>query len=261
MMYLRYLVFAVYSVWPVLAGRGASCSEEFTQSICIPENYRKSELPLTEEPNKIGISIDIDEVLRIDDDTKTITFSTYFNAGWNERRLKLQSDFGSSCPNSSDKMILVPMNLEFIKDLWIPNIYIYNLKTFEVVNVMSRLGGLWITKEKDLMYSQATHITFFCPMKFNKFPLDTQTCKFRVGSYSEVSSELDFFTNSFGYSSKDKNSIPLNYDIEILPLKPEDAVLDYGAHGKYTLAGFEMRLTRHVSSYILTYYIPSGSCV
>jgi len=257
-MYLRYVAFAVYFVWPVLAERLATCSKEFPQSICLPEDYTKSGLPFTEEPNKIGISIDIDEVLRIDDDTKTITFSTYFNAGWKERRLSIQSDFGA--PNSTDGMI-VPMDLEFMKDLWAPNIIIYNLKTFEVANVLSSLADLWITREKDVLYSQATHITFFCPMKFNMFPFDTQICKFRVGSYYEDSSELDFFTNTFGYSSKDKNSIPLNYDVEILPLRPEDAVLDYGAIGNYTLAGFEMLLTRHVSSYIITYYIPSGMCV
>ena len=26
----------------------------------------------------------------------------------------------------------MPMNLEFVKDLWLPNIFIYNLKTFKV---------------------------------------------------------------------------------------------------------------------------------
>ena len=27
---------------------------------------------------------------------------------------------------------MVPMNLEFVKDLWLPNIFIYNLKTYKV---------------------------------------------------------------------------------------------------------------------------------
>ncbi len=46
--------------------------------------------------------------------------------------------------------------------------------------------------------------------------------------------------------------------VEINPLSPEDAVLDYGQLGNFSLAGFEMVLTRYVSTYIITYYLPSG---
>ena len=46
--------------------------------------------------------------------------------------------------------------------------------------------------------------------------------------------------------------------LEINPLSPEDAVLDYGQLGNFSLAGFEMVLTRYVSTYIITYYLPSG---
>ena len=42
--------------------------------------------------------------------------------------------------NSSDP-VMVPMNLEFIKDLWVPNIFIYNLKSFNSANVLNRLAG------------------------------------------------------------------------------------------------------------------------
>ena len=194
--------------------RGFKCTDENIQSICLPDNYSKFELPYTEQTNNIGISIDIDEVLRINDATYSITFSTYFNVEWNERRLNVGPEFGASLrsTNSSDP-VMVPMNLEFIKDLWVPNIFIYNLKTYKVINVLSKLAGLWIDTDKNVLYSQATHITFICPMRFDKFPLDTQTCKFSVGSYSYDSTKLLFLTRNFGYSSKETNSIALDYDI------------------------------------------------
>ena len=111
---------------------------------------------------------------------------------------------------------MVPMNLEFIKDLWMPNIFIYNLKTYKVIDVLSKLAGLWIDTEKNVLYSQATHITFICPMRFDKFPLDTQKCRFSVGSYSYDSSKMLFTTKAYGYSSKETNSIALDYDISEL---------------------------------------------
>ena len=50
----------------------------------------------------------------------------------------------------------------------------------------------------------------------------------------------------------------LDYDIEISPLDDEDKVFIGGSLGNYSLAGFEMVLRRHVSHYIITYYLPSG---
>ncbi len=46
---------------------------------------------------------------------------------------------------------------------------------------------------------------------------------------------------------------------EIGPLKPEDTMLIYGALGNFSLSGFELVLTRYVSTYIITYYLPSGT--
>ena len=77
---------------------------------------------------------------------------------------------------------LLSVNLELIHDLWVPNIYIYNLKSFKVIDVLSKLAGLWINNRKEIYYSQATHITFICPMLFDSFPLDTQVCKFQVSN-------------------------------------------------------------------------------
>ena len=214
------VVSVILIVSAVKAKRGFTCKDGVHKSICLPENYSKFELPFTEVTNKIGISIDIDDVLRINDGTYSITFSTYFNVEWNERRLSVQPDFGSTLrPPNSTENVMVPMNLEFIKELWVPNIFIYNLKTYKVIDVLSKLAGLWIDTEKNVLYSQATHITFICPMRFDKFPLDTQTCKFSVGSYSYDSSKMLFITKNFGYSSKDTNSIALDYDISKYTLR------------------------------------------
>ena len=44
----------------------------------------------------------------------------------------------------------------------------------QVIDVLSKLAGLWVTAKNEIMYSQASQITFICPMIFNYFPLDTQ---------------------------------------------------------------------------------------
>ena len=58
-----------------------------SKNFCLLDNYSKFELPITEGVNKIYVSIDIDEVLRINDKDYSITFATYFNVEWTDNRL------------------------------------------------------------------------------------------------------------------------------------------------------------------------------
>ena len=70
----------------------------------------------------------------------------------------------------------------------------------QVIDVLSKLAGLWVNSNKEIMYSQASQITFICPMIFNYFPLDTQVCKFQVGSYSYNMEKMIFAVKYLGYA-------------------------------------------------------------
>ena len=95
------------------------------------------------------------------------------------------------------------VNLELIRNLWLPNIFIYNLKSFKTIDVLSKLAGLWIDSKKRVYYSQATHITFICPMVFDSFPLDTQQCKFQVNKLFLVMNSLMILYAKVGSYSYD----------------------------------------------------------
>ena len=253
-------------------GGGFGCKNQKTSDAsqaCLPKEYSKYELPNPSGVNPIKVELLIQEVLRINDKDYSITFSCYYNIYWPDKRIRLSHNFGQemltkdqmqdpnfNLTNSAD--VSVPMNLEMIKDLWLPNILIYNLKTFKVMDVLSKLAGLWISADYTVLYSTATHITFICPMHFDKFPLDTQSCKFQVGSYSYDDSQMTFQTLRAGYDGKAENSIALDYAIEIKRLSQQDSILLFDGLGNFSLAGFELVLNRYVSTYIITYYLPSG---
>ena len=69
-----------------------------------------------------------------------VEFSSYFNVMWREPRLYIPHSFlgewNSSLSGQPDELppddALIPVNLELVKQLWLPNIFIYNLKTFKV---------------------------------------------------------------------------------------------------------------------------------
>ena len=210
------IVFTVIAAFltPIYGKDEISCASKKAKSLCVPRNYSKFDLPDKENTNRIGVSIDIDDFLRIDDSTYTITFATYFNIEWNEKRFKLKPDFGSSYKRKgSTEPVMVPVDID-INDLWIPNLFIYNLESFHVMSVLSKLDGVWVDTDKNVLFSQAARITFSCPMmRFDRFPMDTHRCKFMAGSYSYNSEKLLFITKNFGYSSKERNSHALDYDL------------------------------------------------
>ena len=86
--------------------------------------------------------------------------------------------------DSSSKLTAV--NLQILRNLWLPDVEILNLKAFETHSVLSKLEGVWIDDQHQLLYALATRITFICPMKFNAFPMDIQRCKFQVGRHSST---------------------------------------------------------------------------
>ena len=48
------------------------------------------------------------------------------------------------------------------------------------------IAGLWLKNGNSIVYSQEIQFTFWCPMRFKNFPLDTQICKFQVQLYKEA---------------------------------------------------------------------------
>ena len=50
----------------------------------------------------------------------------------------------------------------------------------------------------------------------------------------------------------------LDYHVSVIPLETQDRILSYGELGNFSVAGFEMVLERHLSHYLITYYLPSG---
>ena len=68
----------------------------------------------------------------------SVTFSSYFNVLWQEPRLHISERFLREL-NATSPDTMIPVNLELVNELWLPNIFIYNLKTFKVWI----LGGLF----------------------------------------------------------------------------------------------------------------------
>lgn len=219
---------------------------------CLPLDYQKLELPLEEGddgPTVVKIETEILDFLTVNDKEFCITVTMYLSVQWPEPRLRTNM--------TVDSGDWTPIDLQFLEHLWVPNIFIYDLKSFAALNVIKKLAGVWIIGGKEIYFNQATTITFLCPMRFDLYPLDSHVCKFRVGSTSLDITRMLFEDTKLTYKPERRNTI-LDYSLEMGPLKKPDQVLDYGELGNFSITGIEITFTRHKLKYLYVYYLPSG---
>ena len=92
-----------------------------------------------------------------------------------------------------------------------PDIEILNLKEFATLDVLSKLEGLWLNKDLELIYAVACRITWICPMTFDSFPLDVQVIKINPKIF--LDSQL-YFKISFNFCKVCRFQVgSFNYDI------------------------------------------------
>ncbi|XP_040575659.1 glycine receptor subunit alpha-2 [Lepeophtheirus salmonis] len=227
-------------------------------AICIPRNYSKFDLP-NETQTVVNVGIDIKDIPKIDDKDFSITLNSFFVVRWKDERLIIdQKKMDKIFKKGEDADSWIPVDVSFIKEFWLPDAEILNLKEFKTLDVLSKLEGLWLNRNFEIMYAVATRITFICPMTFNSFPLDVQVCRFQVGSFNYDISKMVFHDEFIADQSQIRSV--LDYFIEIRKL-PDEYQHYVALTGNYSVAGFELTLQRKVSHYIITYYLPSGMFV
>ena len=145
-------------------------------SICIPGNYSKFDLP-NESTTTVNVGIDIKDIPKISDNDFSVTLNAFFVVRWKEERLRIDQE---RMEETWMENTWIPVDVSFIKEVWLPDTEILNLKEFKTLRVLSNLEGLWLNKNYEIMYAVAARITFICPMTFNSFPLDVQVCLFQV---------------------------------------------------------------------------------
>ena len=100
---------------------------------CLPLDYQKLESPSPDGAVHVDINVEILDILSVNDKEFSITMSMYFSVMWQESRIETN--------NTIEPGFWYPVSLEFLQDLWIPNVFIYNLKSFANLKVLKRLAG------------------------------------------------------------------------------------------------------------------------
>ena len=112
---------------------------------CLPLGYQKLESPNPNGTVDVDITVEILDILSVNDKEFSITMSMYFTVMWQESRITTN--------NTIIPGAWYPVSLEFLQNVWIPNVFIYNLKSFNNISVLKKLAG-----EKKLIHFTSTRV-------------------------------------------------------------------------------------------------------
>ena len=73
--------------------------------------------------NNVSIETDIMDIMEVNDKAFSVTLSMYFSVRWDEPR------FETNLTVTDDQW--TPIDLQFMNQLWVPNIFIYNLRRLQ----------------------------------------------------------------------------------------------------------------------------------
>ena len=105
--------------------------------ICIPTGYDRLSVPKSKSQtnvSQIEMEFMVMDILEVNDKDFSVTVGMYIGVSWEDLPITEQI-FCEKEP------CYEPLNTEILSRIWQPDLYIYNLKTFNVLKVLNRFEG------------------------------------------------------------------------------------------------------------------------
>ena len=247
--------------YSIEAHNEVTCTEWVSQAWCIPPNFDPHLEPWNVPENgnqpipyKYEFTFDILDVKEVNDRRQTVTLMMYLRVKWFEPRLRINKNT-SKWIEPKSRLSLAP---HVLKHLWYPDLEIYGLETFTTKSVLKKMGEVNIFKNRFIKYNARVDVTFSCQMDFNRFPLDSQSCPFQIGSYYNTE---DTVNCSSEYDYDDTKQRSLQYEVEIRQLPVQFRKYSIRKGYVFSTCGFELIFTRRRRQTFFQVYLTSATFV
>ena len=177
----------LFIVFSVTSSRADKHVEKIcSSSVCIPENYKKLDLP-SDEMVTVNISLFLMDIYHIDYSTYTFNLNFVVKLKWFDNRINI---------TSTDKEEVI--DAEFLKHLWKPDLYLFDSKSgLARSDDTVKSGAKVIRSGNDIVvkYTMETEAETICRMNYTRYPFNTNTCFLRLSSFGHFNNSCLLYTS------------------------------------------------------------------
>ncbi|XP_078684542.1 gamma-aminobutyric acid receptor subunit alpha-6-like isoform X2 [Branchiostoma floridae x Branchiostoma belcheri] len=175
------------------------------------------------------------------------TLDCFFRQTWQDTRLQFRGP-----PKE------LRLNNVMLDKIWTPDTYFRNGKK-AIAHTMTTPNKLFRIQENGtVLYTMRLTIHAECPMMLENFPMDTQVCPLRFGSYGYPKDEIEFH---WKYEDDYKNSVSISDEDQRLnqyELQKHEAgkELKISKSGQYIIMTVDFYLKRNMGYFLIQTYLP-----
>ena len=237
------------------------CNSTTSNEICYASDEYHSNAP-SHSPISVSASVDIKEIVDINEIKQTLTMLINFKVIWIDNRTNI---------NKTDDMEPVDIT-EHISNLWIPELFFSNsvhIETFKGLKAdsmrqLTYFYDLYGTYTWVLVLIEPFTTEFACKMNFHDFPFDRHTCMFEVRQTSwfvEIIPMLQTSAFQDGNETLQLNSTGLPFDLKAYPITTKAAGQTF-QDNTFVPSRIQfdlLRKTDQLKTLVISFYIPSMS--
>ncbi|XP_069180350.1 gamma-aminobutyric acid receptor alpha-like [Procambarus clarkii] len=174
----------------------------------------------------------------------TYSMDCYFRQSWVDERLAF-----------SDLEEAFTLSVSVLDKLWKPDTFIYNGMRSYVHLITTPNKFIRLYQNGRILYSSRLTINANCPMNLHDFPMDTQRCPLRLGSFAYTTSDVIYRWNRARQVVIAPDLMLSQFDLIATPSGFENTTRTAGEFSTL-LASFHLQ--RHMGNFMITVY---GPCV
>ena len=272
-LYLLVVAFAfqfrfVSSVESNLTGVFCEDGRKLSDSVCLAAGYQKSSIPKSALANGMTVwTIFNVSNIHTNDIDRTIRVELSIEISWSDDRIKVDG-------YHEDFQLLdyTVLDSSQINAIWNPDVSIYHVVDFQRISILNPTNGYLSMIQLDYYYYYYVdylftgHATIDCDFNFDNYPMDRQSCEFRLISlsYGEYLTFLFYNTMRLEANSTIPNS---EFDMKIhffdrdLCRKAGNAMIEVACHKNLRELGFIITMERYLQPFVMRYYLPSVAIV
>ncbi len=211
------------------------------------QGYNKDNPPMKGQATEVNISIYIAgfHSISVQDMEYSLTF--YLRQHWHDTRLAFASEDGKTAS------IRLPDGRQ--ENFWQPDTFVTNEKRSSSLLQANRL--IKLDNTGNVLYSQKISATLSCPMKLERYPMDTQFCPIFFESFG--------YTMDIMYLHWVTSPVLVDPNVKLPHFSLVDTIIENCSKnltsGAYPCLEVQFALKRDFGYYFLRMYIPSGLIV